>query len=133
MGVKAEFAFDVCWDVYRSAREVLESKRGLSALNQKDMSKFLWRPDIRPRLTEWVADFTLAGQAALDGPAWASRMVLFRLYYLGLAPYDRTRHFLGLSEMSWVQWTEVIRQRCGKVLLKRGMFPPRRYFREPGG
>ena len=131
--MKAEFAFDVCWDVYRMAREVLESKRGLSALNQKDLSKFLWRPDIRPRLTEWVADFTLAGQAALDGPEWASRMVLFRLYYLGLAPYARTRHFLGLSEHSWVQWTEAIRQRCGKVLLKRGMFPPRRYFREMGG
>jgi hypothetical protein len=131
-GVKAELAFDVCWDVYRMAREVLESKRGLSALNQKDMGKFLWRPDIRPRLTEWVADFTLAGQEALDGPQWASRMVLFRLYYLGLSPYGRTRHFLGLSEYSWVQWTEVIRKRCGKVLLKRGMFPPRRYFREIG-
>ena len=133
MGVKAEFAFDVCWDVYRMAREVLESKRGLSALKHEDISKFLWRPDIRPRLTEWVADFTLAGQAALDGPEWASRMVLFRLYYLGLAPYERTRHFLGLTEHSWVQWTEAIRQRCGKGLLKRGMFPPRRYFREFGG
>jgi hypothetical protein len=130
MGVKGELAFDVCWDVYRMAREVLESKRGLSALNQKDMGKFLWRPDIRPRLTEWVADFTLSGQEALDGPEWASRMVLFRLYYLGLSPYERTRHFLGLTEHSWVQWTEAIRQRVGKVLLRRGMFPPRRYFRE---
>lgn len=130
MGVKGELAFDVCWDVYRMAREVLESKRGLSALNQKDMGKFLWRPDIRPRLTEWVADFTLAGEEALDGPAWASRMVLFRVYYLGLAPYERARHFLGLSENGWVQWTEAVRQRVGKVLLKRGMFPPRRYFRE---
>jgi len=129
MGVKAELAFDVCWDVYRSAREVLETKRGLAALNQKDVGKFLWRPDIRPRLSEWVADFALAGQKALDAPDWASRMVLFRLYYLGLAPYENARHFLGLSENSWVQWTEEIRKRCGKELLQRGMFPPRRYFR----
>jgi len=129
MGVKPELAFDVCWDVYRSAREVLEAKRGLSALNAKDMTKFLWRPDIRPRLTEWVADFTLAGQAALDGPDRASRMVLFRLYYLGLAPYENTRHYLGLSEHSWVNWTEEIRRRCGKELLERRMFPPRKYFR----
>ena len=129
MGVKPELAFDVCWDIYRNAREVLESKRGLSALNHKDVGKFLWRPDIRPRLTEWVADFKLAGQWALDGPEWASRMVLFRLYYLGLSPYERTRHFLGLSEMGWVQCTEVIRKRVGKELLARGMFPPRRYFR----
>lgn len=64
--------------------------------------------------------------------------VLFRLYYLGLAPYENARHFLGLSEHSWVNWTEQIRNRCGKELLGRGMFPPRRYFvssayRIPGG
>jgi hypothetical protein len=43
MGVKPELAFDVCWEVYRGAREVLESKRGISALNWKDTGKFLWR------------------------------------------------------------------------------------------
>ena len=73
-------------EVHRSARDALETKRGGSALNWKDTGKFLWRPDIRPRLTECVADFALAGQAALDGPDWASRMVMFRVYYLGLAP-----------------------------------------------
>jgi hypothetical protein len=55
-------------------------------------------------------------------------MVLFRLYYLGLAPYENARHFLGLSEHSWVNWTEQIRHRCGKELLSRTMFPPRKYF-----
>jgi hypothetical protein len=53
---------------------------------------------------------------------------VFRLYYLGLAPYENARHFLGLSEPSWVNWTEQIRQRCGKELLGRTMFPPRKYF-----
>lgn len=47
MSVKPELAFDVCWEVYRGAREVLESKRGISALNWKDTGKFLWRPDSR--------------------------------------------------------------------------------------
>ncbi|HXL22883.1 MAG TPA: hypothetical protein VOA78_10480 [Candidatus Dormibacteraeota bacterium] len=128
MGVKPELAFDVCWEVYRGAREVLEAKRGISALNWAETGKYLWRPDFRPRLNEWVADFALAGQAALDGPERASRMVLFRLYYLGLAPYERARHFLGLSERAWVQWSEDVRARCGKELLRRGMFPPRKYF-----
>lgn len=128
MGVKPELAFDVCWEVYRSAREVLETKRGIGALNWKEATKFLWRQDIRPRLGEWVADFALAGQKALDGPDWASRMVLFRLYYLGLAPYEKARHFVGISERNWVQWTEQIRHRTGKELLRRGMFPPRKYF-----
>ncbi len=130
MAAKPELAFDVCWEVYRGAREVLETKRGVSALDWKDTTKFLWRPDIRPRLNEYVADFALAGQKALDGPDWASRMVLFRVYYLGLAPYERARPFLGLSEMGWTNWTEQIRQRCGKELLRRGLFPPRKYFQE---
>jgi hypothetical protein len=31
-------------------------------------------------MNEFVADFALAGKAALDGPDRASRAVLFRLY-----------------------------------------------------
>lgn len=130
MSVKPELAFDVCWDVYRGAREVLENKHGVCALNWEDATKFLWRPDFRPRLNEFVADFALAGKAALDSPDQASRMLLFRLYYLGLAPYPRVRHFLGLSEPNWVTWTEQIRRRCGQELLHRHMFPPRKYFSE---
>jgi hypothetical protein len=128
MGVKPEMAFDVCWEVYRCAKEVLEAKRGMSALKPEEATKYLWRPDVRPRINEWAVDFALAGKAALDGPDWASRMVLFRLYYLGLASYEKARHFLGLSENTWVQWTEQIRKRCGSELLRRGMFPPRKYF-----
>jgi hypothetical protein len=128
MGVKAELAFDVCWEVYRGAREVLEAKRGMSAMDWKEATKYLWRPDFRPRLAEWVADFALAGQAALGGPETASRMVLFRLYYLGLAPYEKARHFLGLSEQGWMNWSEEVRRRVGKELLRRAMFPPRKYF-----
>ena len=129
MSVKAELAFDVCWEVYRGAREILEAKRGVAAIDWQQGSKYLWRPDLRPKLKDWVADFALAGNAALGEPHRASRMVMFRLYYLGLAEYDRARHFLGLSEHSWVNWSEEIRRVCGKELLRRGMFPPRRYFR----
>jgi hypothetical protein len=98
MGVKAELAFDVCWEVYRGAREVLETKRGVGALDCTQDAKYLWRPDLRPKLKDWVADFALAGQAALREPAKASRMVMFRLYYLGLVEYAQARNFLGLSE-----------------------------------
>ena len=128
MSVKAELAFDVCWEVYRGAREVLETKRGVAALDWQQDAKYLWRPDLRPKLKDWVADFALAGQAALREPERSSRMVMFRLYYLGLAEYERARHFLGLSERSWVSWSEEIRKRCGEELLRRGMFPPRKYF-----
>jgi hypothetical protein len=55
-------------------------------------------------------------------------MVLFRLYYPGLRRMKMRGTFLGLSEPSWVNWTEQTRHRCGKELLSRGMFPPRKYF-----
>jgi hypothetical protein len=129
MSVKPELAFDVCWEVYRAAREVLETKRGVGALDWEQGSKYLWRPDLRPRLKDWVADFALAGQSALGGSDLASRMVMFRVYYLGLAEYQRARHFLGLGERGWVDWSEEIRRKCGKELLRREMFPPRKYFR----
>lgn len=105
MGIKPEFAFDVCWEVYRGAREILEAKRGsVAAFDWQQDSKYLWRPDLRPNLKDWVADFTLAGQATLDEPERASRMVLFRWYYLGLAEYNRDRHFLGVSEYTRANW-----------------------------
>lgn len=128
MGVKAEMAFDVCWEVYRGAREVLETKRGVAALDWQQDARYLWRPDLRPKLKDWVADFALAGQAALEGSERASRMVMFRLYYLGLVEHERARHFLGLSERSWVNWSEEVRKRCGEEMVRRGLFPPRRYF-----
>src|SRR2546421_11176795 len=119
MSVKPELAFDVCWEVYRGAREVLETKRGISALNWKDTGKFLWRPDYRARLNEWVAGFALAGKTALEGAGWASRMGMFRLYYLGPPPYENAGHFLGLSEHSWGDWREAILQGSGQKRLAR--------------
>ena len=41
-------------------------------------------------MNEWVADFALAGQAPLDGPDWASRMVLFRLLAVGCSRHENT-------------------------------------------
>src|SRR5258705_4572831 len=96
MSVKPELAFDVCWEVYRGAREVLETKRGISALNWKDTGKFLWRPDFRPRLNEWAADFALAGQAALRGAGCGSRLVLVLPFFPRVPPRWNSRHPLGL-------------------------------------
>jgi hypothetical protein len=128
MSVKPEKAFDVCWEVYRGAREVLEGKRGVAAVDWTRICKDSWRPDLRPKLKDWVADFALAGQSALAGPEQASRMVMFRLYYLGLVEYEQAKHFLGLSERGGVNWSEEVRRECGAELLGRGLFPPRKYF-----
>jgi hypothetical protein len=83
------------------------------ALNWEHATKFSWRPDFHPCINEFVADFALVRKAALDEPGLASRILLFRLYYLGIMPYDRARHLLGLSEPNCVTWTEQVRRRCG--------------------
>lgn len=157
--MKPGVAFDVCHEVYAAAREIVNTR--MPTLQLDRASKFLWRPDLRPRLVEYLADFALAGARALgeDQPhrasagrsaedklsrdlaaRWrprrrsrelrASRLVLFRLYYLGGAEYQAARHLLGLSETSWSLWTEEIRKHVGRELLRAGMFPPSRYFRE---
>jgi len=155
--MKGSVAFDVCHEIYTIARELVDSR--LSTTQMTSTSKFLWRPDLRPRLVEYVADFALAGERALadDGggrrrrgvpppkasrgslnlapggkPLRASRLILFRLYYLGGAEYRSARNLLGLSERTWSDWTDEIRTRVGRELLRGKMFPPSRYFRQIG-
>jgi hypothetical protein len=118
MPVKREFALDV-GRLSRRSRSAGNEARRLHA-ELAGSSRLLWRPDIRLRLNEWVADFALAGQAALESPEFASHMVMLRLFYLGLTPYDSARHFLGLSEMGLVQMDG----RCAPSL-RQGIVAPR--------
>jgi hypothetical protein len=62
----------------------------------------------------------------------ASRMTMFRLYYLGGAEYQAARRQMGISEITWADWAEEIRRRVGSELTRAGMFPPAKYFREMG-
>jgi hypothetical protein len=107
---------------------VLETKRGVGAIDWKLGSKYLWRPDLRPKLKDWVVDFALAGQAALDGPHLASRMVMFRLYYLGLAEYGPRASLSGFKR---AQLGELVRGSAPEVWRRTaapGDVPPRKYF-----
>jgi hypothetical protein len=130
----ATFAFDVCHDVYRAAREVIDTK--IPTLNLESSGKYMWHPDRMPRLAEYVADFARAGERALEGRGEfrlstslrASRMAMFRVYYLGGAEYRAARRHLGISELTWADWTEDIRTRVGRELTNAGVFPPSKYF-----
>jgi hypothetical protein len=139
----ATFAFDVCHDVYRAAREVIDTK--IPTLNMESSGKYMWRPDRAPRLAEYVSDFARAGERALSGGAFAvrrgrgqaeacptaSRMAMFRVYYLGGAEYQAARRHLGISELTWADWAEEIRTRVGRELANAGVFPPSKYFLSP--
>ncbi len=145
----ATFAFDVCHDVYRAAREVIDTK--IPTLNAEASGKYLWRPDRTPRLAEYVCDFERAGERALEAakikrrqaegcPTFfgaspsqrtfrASRMAMFRVYYVGGAEYGVARRHLGISELTWANWAEDIRREVGSELARAGVFPPSKYFR----
>jgi hypothetical protein len=122
--MKPSTAFDICHEVYASAREIMDSR--MATIQMERASKFLWRPDRRPRLVEYVADFARAGEKSLA----PSRLILFRLHYLGGCEYELARQRMGLSEVGWTNWTDEIRRDVGRELLRAGMFPPSRYFRE---
>ncbi len=156
-------AFVICHEIYRAARELVDSRVATTQLLSS--SKFLWRPDLRPRLVEYVADFARAGERALSetsssaassrsggmlqrstipemrgradrhrpsAPQFprASRLILFRMYYLGGAEYRAARRVLGISERTWSDWAEEIRRRVGDELIRAGMYPPGRYFKQ---
>ena len=142
----ATIAFDVCHDVYCAAREAIDNK--IPTLNAEASGKYLWRPDRMPRLAEYVCDFARAGERALGFyamqkrnkgrqaeanptvPFRASRMAMFRVYYLGGAEYHAARRHLGISELTWADWAEEIRKLVGRELTRTGVFPPSKYFRE---
>jgi hypothetical protein len=60
----------------------------------------------------------------------ASRLILFRMHYLGVAEHETARHLLGLSERTWSDWAEEIRQCVGAELIRARIYPPARYFRQ---
>ena len=124
----ATFAFDVCHDVYRAAREAIDTK--IPTLNLESSGKYMWHPDRMPRLGEYVCDFARAGERALGDARQmrTSRMVMFRVYYLGGADYQAARRHLGISELTWADWAEEIRTRVGRELTRSGVFPPSKYF-----
>jgi hypothetical protein len=143
------FAFDVCHDVYRAAREVLDTK--IPTLNLERSGKYQWHPDRVPHLAEYVADFARAGTRALESAGRkrsraftgepgasvggnslsASRLVMFRVYHLGGAEYQAARRHLGIGETTWADWAAEIRLRVGRELVRAGMFPPSKYFLRP--
>ena len=78
-----------------------------------------------------VGDYpTLFRASPSQRPFRASRMAMFRVYYLGGAEYHAARRHLGISELTWADWADEIRRDVGRELTRAGIFPPSKYFRE---
>jgi hypothetical protein len=129
MSVKPELAFYLCWEVYRGARGAGIKARHFRA-ELEAHGKILvaaGRPSAAQRMGRGLCTGGAEG-ARRAGPGFAHGALSAVL--LPARSLRNARHFLGLSERSWVNWTEEVRHRCGKELLRRGMFPPRKYLRE---
>lgn len=77
----------------------------------------------------YVMDFDKAGKAVLAG----KRLALFRAFYCDGKEYHGALKALGLRESTGEVWCEEIMDRVGKELERRGIHPPKGYFREPHG
>lgn len=128
MSISPRLAFDVCHEVYKSIHADGEAIPLIDPT--KVPSDHLWRSHKAPTGQEFAADFAIACKRALQGPENASRLILCNYYYLQLMEYEKCRRYMGIGEMTWVKWTEDIRDKAGKVILAKGLFPPRAYFGE---
>jgi hypothetical protein len=116
------------------------ARAGERALGGTDFS--LWGSANGARLSNRVApvqaargtlpstDGTQQTKVCSTGALRASRLAMFRVYYLGGAEYQAARRHLGISEFTWADWAEEIRRRVGGELTRAGIFPPSKYFRE---
>ena len=86
----ATFAFDVCHDVYRAAREVLDAK--IPTLNAEVSGKYQWHPDRMPRLAEFVCDFARAGERALGDDSRTGLPAGEAGFRLSSEPWDYQAH-----------------------------------------
>ena len=74
-------------------------------------------------------DFDKAGKAVLDG----KRLELFRAFHCDGREYHGVLKVFGLRESAGEVWCEEIEDSVGKELERRGIYPPKKYFREPHG
>lgn len=122
-------AFEVCWEVYRACVEQSAGGR-IGAVDPSVFKEHKWRPETKPRMEDFVADFVRAGEFALKGKGLASRKVLFDVYVAGNGPWERVIWHLQIGEFTAARWLEEIKGRVGEELVKRKIYPPREYFRE---
>jgi hypothetical protein len=117
------------------------ARAGERALGSTDFSR--WGSTNPARLADRGARVHAAARGALPSTAGtqqtkvcstgalrASRLAMFRVYYLGGAEYQAARRHLGISELTWADWAEEIRRRVGQELTRARIFPPSKYFRE---
>ena len=85
------------------------------------------------RPAEFVSDFSKAGMSVLGRhQAWTPRLQLFELYYVRNIAYKQVMAELQVKPGTMDWWIQEIKKAVGPELERRGLWPLRRYFSEPG-
>ena len=83
-------------------------------------------------MSDYLADFELAGRRALNQPGWEPRRRLFQTYYVDDVSYRGTLRLLRIRPGVFDYWSMEIKKCVGEELDRAGIYPPDRYFRERG-
>ena len=86
--------FDVCHGLYRKYRLLLSE--GTAARTLLTLPGDCPSPAKGPKLSDYVADFDLAGRRALNQPGWELRHRLFQIYYVEDVSYRGTLKLLRI-------------------------------------
>lgn len=121
---QCRFAFDVCQELFSRWAFSNYFRIHVTALESGDGK---WRPQ-RSGAKEFIADFAIAGERALRRQGLHSRLILFKLYFVAGAEYQAALKQMKIGEITFVRWSEEVRQVVGAELLRRKIYPPRQYF-----
>lgn len=127
--MRAQDVFDICLERYRGLRAFLHGRISAVKLDVPAAAGYQWRPE-RAKPGEYVADFELAGERALDRPSWKGRQRLFVIYFLRGVEYRRAIALVGVPSGTFDWWAQQVKRTVGRELERAGLFPPWRYFRE---
>ena len=121
--LKPSVVFEICLDRYHLAKTLAlrtpSLEESVRNRRQRHRGQQAWN---------YVADFELCGRRRLHGHP--GRLELFKLYFCEATPYADSIQILKVKHGTFDYWTQEIKREVGEELMRRGVYPPRRYFRE---
>lgn len=119
--MKPSDKFDICLERVRECQAMQERILAI----RPDASTHGGPPKVGDVVSEYIADFVLAGQRALR--LWPHRMPFFKAFFVEGRSAEQTMRLYQLSERTFYRWVAHAKFRVGNELERAGLYPPSRY------
>ncbi len=128
--MRPEVVFDICLKRYSALRGWLDERAsGVPGLSRSGPSSgYRWHP-MRAGAADYVSDFERITRNALRRPEWIGRRRLLEQYFLAGNSYRRALVLVAVATGTFDWWAREVRKTAGAALLRKGLFPPSKYFR----